>query len=160
MHSIKIIKTGESQPLYICQVSCIKAANGLLSIIILSKRVQYQGKAGFLRLNFQNNIFQNSHKCKLGLFLLRQSHILPPHVLWCVYCCFIIILLCYTLCITTFFVLWALSLCANGTIASNIVCCVLPHVLCHGHCCFIYYKFVVGTVSLFHGHCYFIYFML
>ena len=43
----KPLKIGENQPLSTCQVSCAEA-NRLLSIIMLSGQVQYQGKAGFL----------------------------------------------------------------------------------------------------------------
>ena len=41
---------------------------------MLSEQVQYQGKASFFKLNFQNGISQNTNKCELGRFLLRQSH--------------------------------------------------------------------------------------
>ena len=42
---------------------------------MLSEQVQYQGKAGFFKLNFQNCISQNTGNCKLGGFLLKQSDI-------------------------------------------------------------------------------------
>ena len=42
---------------------------------MLSGQVQYQGKAGFLKLNFQFSNSQNTGKCELGQFLLRQSHL-------------------------------------------------------------------------------------
>ena len=41
---------------------------------MLSERVQYQGEAGIFELSFQNCISQNTGKCKLGTFSLRQSH--------------------------------------------------------------------------------------
>ena len=41
---------------------------------MLSGRVQYQGKAGFLKLNFQFSNSQNTGKCKLGRFC-SNSHI-------------------------------------------------------------------------------------
>ena len=42
---------------------------------MLSELVQYQGRAGFFKLNFQNGISQNTGKCELSRFSLRQSHI-------------------------------------------------------------------------------------
>ena len=45
---------------------------------MLSEPVQYKGKAGFLKLNFQDGTSQNTAKCELGWFLLRQSHITTP----------------------------------------------------------------------------------
>ena len=66
-------KTRENQPLSTCQVSCTKA-NSYIDIM-LSDLVQYQGKAGFFKLNFQNGISRNSGKCELGWYLHRQSHI-------------------------------------------------------------------------------------
>ena len=42
---------------------------------MLSERVQYQGKAGFFKFNFQNGISRNTGNCELGGFSLRQSHI-------------------------------------------------------------------------------------
>ena len=44
--------------------------------------VQYQGKAGFSQLNFQFSISQNTGKCELGRFLLRQLHLFIFHSLW------------------------------------------------------------------------------
>ena len=45
---------------------------------MVSERVQYQGKAGwFFKLNFQFNNSQNTGKCELGWFLLRQLQLLP-----------------------------------------------------------------------------------
>ena len=40
-----------------------------------SEQVQYQGKTGFFKLNFQNSISQNTGKCKLqiGGFSLRHT---------------------------------------------------------------------------------------
>ena len=43
---------------------------------MLSELAKYQGKADFFKLNFQNGISQNTGKCKLGRFSLRQSHML------------------------------------------------------------------------------------
>ena len=43
---------------------------------MLSEQVQYQGKAGFFKFNFQNVIPQNADKCNLDGFSLRQSHII------------------------------------------------------------------------------------
>ena len=63
-------------------------------------------------------------------------------------CCFIYCTLCTAECI----VLWALLLCAKDTVASYVVCCVLPHVLCHGHCCFKKCMLCVA-VCLCCGHC-------
>ena len=40
---------------------------------MISEPVQYQGKAGFIKLHFQNGISLNTAKCKLGWFSLRQS---------------------------------------------------------------------------------------
>ena len=34
----------------------------------------------FFKLNFQNNIFRNNGKCKIGEYLLRQSHMLQQHL--------------------------------------------------------------------------------
>ena len=42
---------------------------------MLSEQVQYQGKTGLFKLNFQNSISQNTGKSKLDEYLLRQSHI-------------------------------------------------------------------------------------
>ena len=42
---------------------------------MLSEWVQYQGKAGYFKIEFQNGISQNTGECKLGGFLLRQSHL-------------------------------------------------------------------------------------
>ena len=42
---------------------------------MLNKQDQYQGKAGFLRLSFQNSISRNIRKGQLSRILLRQSHI-------------------------------------------------------------------------------------
>ena len=42
---------------------------------MLIGQVQYQGRAGFSKLNFQFSNSQNTGKCELGWFLLRQSHI-------------------------------------------------------------------------------------
>ena len=42
-------------------------------IIMLSVRVQHQGKAGFFKLNFQFSNSQNTGKCKLGRYLLRHA---------------------------------------------------------------------------------------
>ena len=41
---------------------------------MLSELVHYQGKAGFLKLNFQNGISRSTGKCELSWFSLRQSH--------------------------------------------------------------------------------------
>ena len=41
---------------------------------MLTERGQYQGKAEFFELNFQNGISQNTAKCKQGRLFLRQSH--------------------------------------------------------------------------------------
>ena len=38
---------------------------------MLSELVQYQGKAGFFKLNFQNVNSQNTGKCELGQFSFR-----------------------------------------------------------------------------------------
>ena len=43
-------------------------------------------------------------------------------------------MLCIAMCCP---VLWALLLCAKGIATFYIVCCVMPHILCHGHCCFL-----------------------
>ena len=42
---------------------------------MLSEPVQYQGKAGYFTLKFQNGISQNTGKCELGWFSLRQSQL-------------------------------------------------------------------------------------
>ena len=42
---------------------------------MLSKQDQYQGKADFLRLSFQNSISRNIRKGELSRILLRQSYI-------------------------------------------------------------------------------------
>ena len=42
---------------------------------MLSRQVQYQGKAGFFKLNFQFSNSRNTGKCKLGWFLFRQSQL-------------------------------------------------------------------------------------
>ena len=44
-------------------------------MIMLNGQVQYQDNAGFFKLNFQFSNSQNTGKCDLGRFLLRQSHI-------------------------------------------------------------------------------------
>ena len=44
---------------------------------MVHEQVQYQGKAGFFKLNFQNGSYsQITGKCELGGFSLRQSHII------------------------------------------------------------------------------------
>ena len=55
MNSIKNLSiTGENQPLSTCQIGCtIKLIDNYVSVIMLSERVQYQGKAGFF-----NEIFK------------------------------------------------------------------------------------------------------
>ena len=47
-----------------------------LSIVMLNGQVQYQCKAGSFKLNFQFSNSQNTGKCELGRFLLRQAHII------------------------------------------------------------------------------------
>ena len=42
---------------------------------MLGELVEYQGKAAFFKLNFQNGISRNTGKRELGRFSLRQSHI-------------------------------------------------------------------------------------
>ena len=42
---------------------------------MLSERVQYQGKAGFIKLKFQFSNSQNTVKCELGRILLRLSYL-------------------------------------------------------------------------------------
>ena len=41
---------------------------------MLSELIQYQGKAGFFKLIFLT--VQNTGKCELNQFLLRQSHMI------------------------------------------------------------------------------------
>ena len=43
---------------------------------MLSGQVRYQGKDGFFKLDFQISISQNTGKCELGGFLLRQIQML------------------------------------------------------------------------------------
>ena len=47
---------------------------------MFSKLVQYQDKVGSFKLNFQNDISQNTSKCELGRLLLRQSQLI--HVVY------------------------------------------------------------------------------
>ena len=111
------------------------------------------------------------------------------HVLCRGHCCFIpraLLLHIFTLCAAACFVPRALLFCAVITAASHIVCYVLPHVLCHAHCCslllygvycyslwalwlflprrlcFMYYAYVwfwLGTVAYLPRCCCFIYYM-
>ena len=50
---------------------------------MLSELVQYQGKAGFFKLNFQDGISQNTGICELGQFLLRQCSVVPWALVVC-----------------------------------------------------------------------------
>ena len=45
---------------------------------MLCKQVQYQGKVGCIRVNFQNIVSLNTGESKLGGFFLRHSHIYIP----------------------------------------------------------------------------------
>ena len=71
MHSFKKVSKFAKINHYLFTRLVVKA----MSIVLLSKTSQYQGEAGFVRLNFQNGISQNTGKCELGQFSLRQSHI-------------------------------------------------------------------------------------
>ena len=69
----KLSKTGEFSHYLLARLVTEKL---IVLYIMLIKRVQYQGKAGFVKLKFQSSISRNTGKCKLGGILLRQSQLL------------------------------------------------------------------------------------
>ena len=77
MHSMKKIirKLAKTSHYLLVRLFVQKLIDNYVSIIMLSKWLQYQGKAGFL-IEFLKWYFSKYCKCKLSGFLLRQSHII------------------------------------------------------------------------------------